>query len=153
MLRTHQFGRKGFRQSGEERCNLAPTFYLDHQIFAREDNWPKIRCVLDNQASVRLVCSQWNLIEVANASDEKQRMRRGHFIDSLNPLWILNGRDIQRAEVHPFVWRRYFRASSQPKVCAIVADLALVSASAGIVFPKKNCAVSKRRRIAVGLLH
>lgn len=130
-----QRGSKGFRKSGKGRCNLARTFYLDHQIFAKEDNWPIIRCVLDNQASVRLVCSQWNLVEVAFASDEWQRTRRANFIDSLNPLWIMNGRDIQRAEVHRFVWARCFRASIQPEVCAIVADLALTLAPACMVFP------------------
>ncbi len=115
--------------------DLTQTFYLDHQIFAREDNWPIIRSALDNQASIRLVCSQWNLIEIAFASDETQRTRRAAFIDSLNPLWIMNGRDIQRAEVHRFVWRRYFRASILPEVCAIVADLALVMATAHMEFP------------------
>jgi hypothetical protein len=114
---------------------LTRTFYLDHQIFAREDNWPIIRCALDNQASVRLVCSQWNLIEVAFASDEKQRTRRANFIDSLKPLWIMNGRDIQRAEIHRFVRRCCFGASIQPEVCAIVADLALTLAPACMPFP------------------
>jgi hypothetical protein len=126
---------KGFSGSGKERCNLMRTFYLDHQIFAREDNWPIIRCVLDNQTSVRLVCSQWNLIEVNFALDEKQRTHRSNFIDSLNPLWIMNGRDIQKAEVHRFIWRRCFRASIQPEVCAIVAYLASALAPACMEFP------------------
>jgi hypothetical protein len=125
----------GSGKSDKERCNLMRTFYLDHQIFAREDNWPIIRCVLDNQAPVRLVCSQWNLIEVAFAADKKQRTRRANFIDSLNPFWIMNGRDIQRAEIHRFVRMRCFGASIHPGVCAIVADLALTLASACMPFP------------------
>ena len=117
------------------------TFYLDHQILAREDNWPIIRSILDNQASVRLVCSQWNFIEVNFGEDEKQRTRRANFIDSLKPLWIMNGRDIQQAEVHRFVRGRCFGTSIHSKVCEIVADLALTMASACMVFPGSVSAV------------
>jgi hypothetical protein len=126
---------QGVGSEGNEQLNLVRTFYLDHQIFAREENWPIIRWVLDSQPSVRLVCSQWNLVEIDFGEDEGQRARRANFIDCLNPLWIMNLRDIQQAEVHRFVRSSYFRASVQSEVCAIVSDLGLTMASACMVVP------------------
>jgi hypothetical protein len=65
------------------------TLYVDHQIIAKEVNWPLLSGLLSMHKSLRLAVSLYNLIEISAATDNAQKVSRAELIDSLNPVWVL----------------------------------------------------------------
>ena len=81
--------------------------YLEHSYLAKEDNWPSI-IEFFREDGYTAVVSDWNIVEISQASDRKQAKRRVRFLESLNPLWMINKVEIQKKEVQSFLFRSYF---------------------------------------------
>ena len=88
------------------------TIYPDHSALVREEDWPAIRAALSGSA--QLVLSDWNLVEIAQASDRDQAMRRADFLWGLNPHWVVPRLFVQAAEVRAFLERTYWGTEVTP---------------------------------------
>lgn len=89
------------------------TFYIDHNILVREDNWPELSRLLTRTNGSRLVISDWNLLEILGADNKAQAIRRTEFLENLKPLWIMDRRYIQQHEVKRFIWLHYFNCPAE----------------------------------------
>jgi hypothetical protein len=56
------------------------TIYIDHNVIAREDDWPKLSQLVTTPSKLRLVVSDWNLFEIMNGDDKAQAIRRAEFL-------------------------------------------------------------------------
>jgi hypothetical protein len=83
------------------------TFYIDHSVVTRETWWPYLRRAVSDDGC-RIVLSVFNLFEIGSASDEAQRDARLVFLESLNPLWAVERRSLQKQEVERFLWKHKF---------------------------------------------
>ena len=90
------------------------TLYIDHQIIAKETNWPQLLTVLAQHKSLRLVVSIYNLIEISAATDKAKAIKRAEFIDSLHPAWILERFMVEKNEVQNFVYQYYLKKPYTP---------------------------------------
>ena len=84
------------------------TLYIDNNILGRDQDWPSIVALLASKPEVRVVISDWHMVELASVSNRPQAFNRADFVDSLKPLWMLGYLPIQRLEVKRFTWERYF---------------------------------------------
>ena len=103
-----------------------PNLYLDHSVAAHEAWWPHIDAIL-SAGDCRLALSLWNLYEVGEATDPKQRERRLVFLERHNPLWIVERLGVQSQEVKRFVWTNHFRVAADD-VRVFVPRLSMVEA-------------------------
>jgi hypothetical protein len=93
-----------------------PTIYVDHTIVTHESAWPHLRQAIIS-SGLRLTLSAWNLFEIGAASDRCQQDRRLAFLESLNPIWIIERVEIQKQEMKRFLWRHCFdRTAENPIV-------------------------------------
>ncbi|HEY9073334.1 MAG TPA: hypothetical protein VIN67_04295, partial [Desulfobaccales bacterium] len=90
------------------------TLYVDNDVLAIEDNLPMLATLCAPNNSLRLVVSQWLLVEIANFGDRIEAIKRCEFLDSLKPLWMIERLHIQKHEVRRFVWIDYFKCASEP---------------------------------------
>lgn len=90
----------------------AETIYVDHQIIVEGRNHELLRsiCQADNR---RIVISQYNLLEIAQGSDQRRAHRYMELIDDLNPMWARDRLDVQDQEVKSFLWKSYFNVPPQ----------------------------------------
>lgn len=96
---------------------MLSKLYIDHSVISHPEWWPNIReAVLSGE--VRIALSLWNLFEVGAASDQAQREVRLAFLESLDPLWLVERRGIQRQEVRRFLWARCFGRAPEDLVVA-----------------------------------
>src|SRR5688572_20515013 len=86
--------------------------YLDNSVIGREGDWPAIRNLFDQARGYRLAFSEWGLYEIASHGDRSTVMRRADFVESLNPVWLIERLHVQCMELRDFVWRNLYR--SQP---------------------------------------
>ena len=84
------------------------TLYIDNSIFGRDQDWPSIAALLASKPEMRVVVSDWHMVELASVSDKLQAFKRADFVDSLKPLWMLGYLPIQELEVKRFTSERYF---------------------------------------------
>jgi hypothetical protein len=96
------------------------TLYVDHQIIAKEANWPQLSDLLERDKSLRLAISIYNLAEISSASDKAQALRCVEFVDSLKPLWVLERLIVQKYEVRNFLWQHHFH--KEPNSFAVFTD-------------------------------
>jgi hypothetical protein len=83
------------------------TFYIDHSVVTREAWWPYLRRAVSDDGC-KIVLSVWNLFEIGAASDQAQQSARLAFFESLNPLWAVDRRSLQKQEVKRFLWNHKF---------------------------------------------
>ncbi len=83
------------------------TLYIDHNILADESNWELLEKII-KENELTLVLSDWNLVEIAQATDIPQATKRIEFLESVNPLWLIPKVNIYEAEVRQFVLKNYF---------------------------------------------
>ncbi|MEW6657690.1 MAG: hypothetical protein AB1424_03420 [Thermodesulfobacteriota bacterium] len=81
---------------------------------ANKDNLPMLASLCAPNTGLRLVVSQWLLVEIRNFGDRIGAIKRGEFLDSLNPLWMIERLHIQRHEVRRFLWINYFKRDAEP---------------------------------------
>jgi len=91
---------------------IPQKLYIDHSVVSRPEWWPEVRQAVSS-GEVRIALSLWNLFEIGAASDQAQQEERLAFLESLNPLWLVERRGIQRQEVRRFLWRRRFERMSE----------------------------------------
>jgi hypothetical protein len=89
------------------------TLYIDNNILGREQDWPSIAALLGSKPELRVVISDWHMVELASGSDRAQALKRADFIDSLKPLWMRGYLPIQKLEVKRFTWERFFCVSAE----------------------------------------
>lgn len=82
--------------------------YIDHSVVADAAAWPQFHETV-SKGRMRLALSLWNLFEIGAADDVAQQERRLSFLESLDPIWVVERRAIQRQEVERFLWRHYYR--------------------------------------------
>ncbi|MGO9395443.1 MAG: hypothetical protein ACLP7A_12620 [Desulfobaccales bacterium] len=90
------------------------TLYVDNHVLAHEDNLPMLANLCAPNTGLRLVVSQWLLVEIANFGDKIGAIKRCEFLDSLKPLWMIERMHIQRHEVRRFLWINYFKSDAEP---------------------------------------
>jgi hypothetical protein len=95
------------------------TLYVDHHVIAREiggqpANWLQLAELLAANSAWRLAVSECNLLEIASDGDKPRARCRAAFVDSLNPLWMMERFDIQKCEVAAFLWKHHFNAAPPP---------------------------------------
>lgn len=90
--------------------SLERTVYLDNSVIGREEHWQDIRAALAPGRGYRLAFSEWGLYEIAGHGDRDAVIRRARFVESLNPLWIVERLHAQKMEVRSFLWRNFYRA-------------------------------------------
>jgi hypothetical protein len=87
--------------------------YLDHHFLVNENLWPVLQELIRNK-NAQLVISIWNLIEIAQAHDSDQKMRRLDFIKSVNPIYVHDMQTLQKYEIRSFLWLNFFYAGLYP---------------------------------------
>jgi hypothetical protein len=55
--------------------------------------------------SLRIVVSPWHLVETSQTANINSATRLADFIDSLNPLWIHERRELQKLDVQEDLYR------------------------------------------------
>ena len=80
--------------------------YIDHSVVSDPTMWPAVEEAVAS-GDVQLALSLWNLFEIGAASDMVQQNERLAFLAALNPLWLVERRDVQKQEVQRFLWRQY----------------------------------------------
>ncbi|SUS08205.1 hypothetical protein DF3PB_600009 [uncultured Defluviicoccus sp.] len=93
---------------------IMKTVYLDNHVLSREEGWAAIRTLLNSKPALRLVVSEWNLVELGSHADRDQVCRRAQFVDSLKPLWMVAYIFLQRLEVKKFIWQDYYGVPGEP---------------------------------------
>ncbi len=89
------------------------NIYIEHSYLVNEDNWGKIKKFFSDHPDFKFVASDWNLIEISQATDKAQARRRVDFIESLNPIWVIIKPEIQKLEVKSFLYRNLY-GSEEP---------------------------------------
>lgn len=89
------------------------TIYIEHSYLVNENNWDKIKKFFAGHTDFKFVASDWNLIEISQATDKAQARKRVDFIEGLYPKWLLIKTEIQKLEVQSFLYR-YLYGSIAP---------------------------------------
>jgi hypothetical protein len=89
------------------------TLYLDHHVLINEENWALVRDIVDQRKAV-IAISNWNLVEIQQATDQTQKQRRVAFVESLSPVYVHDMMTLQRYELRSFAWLYYFQAGLYP---------------------------------------
>jgi hypothetical protein len=111
-----------------------PLTYLDQNALLGlgfKAQKPEFRTSLDSairSGSVKIVVSSWHLIETANTANVNSATRLADFIDSLDPAWIFERRDLQKLDVQEDFYR-FLRIDyeNQPRVTSRSAVIAAVN--------------------------
>ena len=88
-----------------------PLTYLDQNALIAlgvRARIPEFRCELDRalqSSALSVVVSSWHLIETAHTSNLALATELADFIDSLNPSWIFERRDIQKLDIEEDLWK------------------------------------------------
>jgi hypothetical protein len=86
------------------------TLYIDHSYFAPENNWTHIKDFLIKNPDIKLVVSDWNLIEIAQFEDKDINQKRLAFLCSFDPLWLIIKTEIQKFELQNFIYQKIHRS-------------------------------------------
>lgn len=89
------------------------TLYLDHHILIEEDNWPLLREIVEQRNAV-IAISNWNMVEIEQATDATQKQRRVQFVTSLAPLYVHDMMTLQKYELRNFMRLYHFNAGFHP---------------------------------------
>lgn len=81
--------------------------YVDHSIVTAEACWPVLEGVIKAHG-LQLALSVWNVYEIGRAADRAQQDQRLAFLHSLNPIWMIERRAVQRQEVARFLCLHHF---------------------------------------------
>lgn len=84
------------------------TLCIDNSILGREQDWPSIAAIIDSNPDLRLVISDWHMVELASVTNREQAFNRAGFVDNLKPLWMRGYLPIQQGEVKRFTWLHYY---------------------------------------------
>lgn len=101
------------------------TVYLDNNILGQQQNWPYLTTFLASRPEIRVVVSEWNLVELLSISARNQAFTRATFIDNLMPIWMRGYLPIQKLEVNRFTRRQYFCTNAED-FCAFSNHLSLI---------------------------
>jgi hypothetical protein len=97
---------------------------VDHSVVSHESWWPAVSAIVTS-GKICAALSVWNLVEIGAATDAGQLERRLAFLDSLEPVWLVERRDIQRQEVERFLSLKCFGSEPQP-IVAVTPHLSIV---------------------------
>jgi hypothetical protein len=125
-----------------------PLTYLDQNALLGlgfKAQKPEFRASLDSaigSGSVKFVVSSWHLIETANTANINSATRLADFIDSLDPAWIFERRDLQKLDVREDFYR-FLRIAYQihPRVTtrsAVIAAINDANDSSKFDIPSRN---------------
>lgn len=89
------------------------TIYIEHSYLVNENNWEKIKKFFSDHPDFQFAASDWNVIEISQASDKEQARKRVDFVESLNPKWVIIKPEIQKLETKNFLYR-YLYDSEAP---------------------------------------
>jgi hypothetical protein len=89
------------------------TLYLDHHILIKEDNWPLLREIVEQRNAI-IAISNWNMVEIEQATDAAQKERRMEFVNSLAPLYVYDMLTLQKYELRNFMRLYHFNAGFHP---------------------------------------
>lgn len=104
----------------------APILYVDHSVVAGEAWWPYLEQAV-RSGKMRLALSLWNLFEIGAAEDAAQQERRLTFLQSLDPLWVVERRAIQKQEVRRFLWRHHYGLEPNDELLVVTPHLSVVN--------------------------
>jgi hypothetical protein len=65
--------------------------------------------LLIKDPNCRIVFSGWNIVEISKRRNMGGAISLARFVDKLNPLYILDRRNIQKAEIKKFVFQEIFK--------------------------------------------
>ena len=108
-----QPSRENYRLPVEQQACSMKTLYIDNSVLGREQDWSSITALHKIMLELRVVISDWHMVELAGGSDRAQAFMRADFVDSLKPLWMRGYLPIQKLEVKRFTWRQYFHVPAE----------------------------------------
>ena len=64
---------------------------------------------INNNQNIKFVFSLWNLQQIIKGEKNAIQISKAKFIDSLDPLWILDMLNIKELEIQYFLYKNYYK--------------------------------------------